>query len=101
MFYPLQYLSVTGSSVVDIEKMALDLQAQHSEYSRKKKAVFQRLVGEVYDNYKTELGMADHGCEQLTQSVREGGGREEEKGGLSQREMEHLKKDTDNADQDG
>ena len=39
--------------------MAFDLQAQHREYSRKKRAVFQHLVGEVYDSYKTELGLAE------------------------------------------
>ena len=50
---------MNGSSVVDVEKMAVDLQAQHREYSRKKRAVFQQLVGEVYRDYKTELGVTD------------------------------------------
>lgn len=83
---------MNGSSV-DVEKMAVDLQAQHREYSRKKRAVFQQLVGEVYRDYKTELGVADvDQREQLSQSVREGGGGEDEEGQLNQREMEHLKR---------
>ena len=75
--------------------MAVDLQAQHREYSRKKRAVFQQLVGEVYDNYKTELGVAEQ-----KQSVGDGeGGRQDEERWLIQREQEHLKRNRENADQ--
>ena len=90
---------MNGSSVVDVEKMAVDLQAQHREYSRKKRAVFQQLVGEVYRDYKTELGVTD--INQRSQSVREGGGREgEEEGQLIQRGMEHSKRmNTESTDQ--
>jgi hypothetical protein len=84
--------------VVDVEKMAVDLQGQHREYSRKKRAVFQQLVGEVYHNYKTEIGVADlEQGEQRSQSVKEG-----EEGQLNQRETEHFKKmNTDSTDQAG
>ncbi len=91
---------MNGSSVVDIEKMAVDLQAQHREYSRKKRAVFQQLVGEVYQNYKTELGVADiEQGEERSQLAKEGEG---DKGQLNQRETEHLKKiNIENTDQAG
>ena len=90
---------MNGSSVVDVEKMAVDLQAQHREYSRKKRAVFQQLVGEVYREYKTELGVTD--INQRSQLAREGGGGEgEEEGQLLQREMEHSKRmNTESTDQ--
>lgn len=89
--------------MVDVGKMAVDLQAQHREYSRKKRAVFQQLVGEVYHNYKAELGVsADH--QEKKQSVREGESesmREDEERRLSQREMEHLKRNAENSDHGG
>ena len=89
---------MNGSSVVDVEKMAVDLQAQHREYSRKKRAVFQQLVGEVYRDYKTELGVTD--INQRSQSAREGGEGEGEEGQLIQREMEHSKRmNTESTDQ--
>lgn len=88
---------------MDVEKMAVDLQAQHREYSRKKRAVFQQLVGEVYDNYKTELGVADDSeRKRLNQSsAREGGGGQDEERWLVQREQEHLKRSKENGDQAG
>lgn len=86
---------MNGDNVVDIEKMAVDLQTQHREYSRKKRAVFQQLVGEVYDNYKTELGMTD---QKQAVSGGERGGQDEERW-LIQREQEHLKRNGENLDE--
>ena len=86
--------------MVDVEKMAVDLQAQHREYSRKKRAVFQQLVGEVYSNYKTELGVADD-SEPSRSSAREGEGGQDEERWLIQRGQEHLTRTKENSDQGG
>lgn len=67
--------------------MALDLQARHSEYSRKKRVPFQRLVGLVYNSHKREMNAG--GQKQPSRLV---GGEGPEEAWLVQREMEHLKK---------
>ena len=54
-----QYLALNGDGVVDVEQMALDLQAQYSEYSRKKRGAFQQLVSSVYHSNKHELCVGD------------------------------------------
>ena len=88
---------MNGDSVVDVEKMALDLQAQHSEYSRKKRAAFQHLVSEVYHSHKRELGLAEK--RQLYQSVGGGSSGGDEERWLVQREKEHLERNRGNVNQ--
>lgn len=77
--------------------MALDLQAQHSEYSRKKRAAFQHLVGEVYQAHRKEL------CGYGKRKSGQGDGTPlmDEEEWLIQKEQEHLKKNRENVAQDG
>ena len=66
--------------------MASDLQAQYSEYGRKKRVVFQHQVNEVYHAHKRELGVGGR---------RETGGEgRDEEAWLLQREQQHLLKKT-------
>ena len=80
--------------------MALDLQAQYSEYSRKKRGTFQQLVGSVYHSNKHEFCVGDN------KRARGSGPRDEEGSKVNdeelwlvRREQEHARKSRGHEDQ--
>ena len=75
--------------------MASDLQAQYSEYSRKKRTAFFHLVSEVYLSHRRELTSPSSSGRQS--GVEEG----EEERLLCQREREHLKRSRESVEHGG
>lgn len=51
-----QYLADCVDDVVDIDEMALALQTQYGEYSRKKRVSFRSLVAKVYSTLSSDQG---------------------------------------------
>ena len=80
--------------------MALDLQTQYSEYSRKKRGAFQQLVSSVYHSNKHELCVGDSKrAGELGQRNEEGSKVNAEELWLVQREQEHARKGRECVDQ--
>ena len=87
--------------------MASDLQAQYSEYSRKKRTAFLHLVSDVYLSHRRELysPSASAGRQFGASAGREEGrtaaGEEEEEQWLCQREHEHLRRSRESVEHGG
>ena len=49
-----QYLADCADDVIDIDEMAIALQTQYGEYTRKKRVSFRALVAKVYSTLSSE-----------------------------------------------
>ena len=87
--------------------MASDLQAQYSEYSRKKRTAFLHLVSDVYLSHRRELyspsasAGRQFGASAGREEGRMGAGEEDEERWLCQREHEHLRRSRESVEHGG
>ena len=83
-----QYLEDCSDDVIDIDDMAVTLQAQYPEYTRKKRLAFRALVAKVYSGT-----LLNEGSSQTTSVL-------ESEEWLERREREHVMKRRDDFHQD-
>lgn len=80
MCFVVQYLSECGGNVVDVDDMAISLQADYPEYGRRKRVPFRALVDKVYSSFSPDAAIEGPGDEEW----------------LKRRERVHLLKRTSN-----